>query len=83
MRIRRPVAVFLTSVALVGAAGLTGCANERFMRTGTPADQAQLTTGGDPSSDSQGNLPQLSNREAGSSQTRAGVGAGNQNSNSG
>ena len=84
MRIRRPVAVFLASLALVGAASLTGCgAESTFSRTGTPADHAQLTTGNDPSGDSQGNLPNVSNREPTSTDTKGGVGAGGENSNNG
>jgi hypothetical protein len=83
MRTRRPVAVFLASLALVGAAGLTGCgAQSQTFRTGTPADHAQLTTGNDPSSDRQGNLPDASNRQPSSTETKGGVGAGgNQNNN--
>lgn len=84
MHIRRPVAVFLASLALAGAASLTGCgAQSMSFRTGTPADHAQLTTGNDPSSDSQGNLPDASNRQPSSSETKGGVGAGGENGNNG
>lgn len=77
MRIRRPVAVFLASLALAGAASLTGCgAESKSFRTGTPADHAQLTTGNDPSGDSQGNLPNVSNKEPSSTQTKGQVGVG-------
>ena len=85
MQIRRPVAALLTSLALVGTAGaLTGCGAESvYFRTGTPADSAKLTTGSQPTSDRQGNLPQLSNRKAGGTDTKGGVGAGGQNSTNG
>ena len=84
MQIRRPVAALLTSLALVGAAaGLSGCASPTASRTGTPADSAKLTTGGDPSGDRQGNLPTLSNRRAGSTGTKGGTGGGGQNGTSG
>lgn len=76
MRIRRPVAVFLASLALAGAASLTGCGADPIARTGTPADHAELTTGNDPSSDSQGNLPELSNREPTATATKGDIGGG-------
>jgi len=80
MRIRRPVAVFLASLALAGAASLTACgAQAQTWRTGTPADHAELTTGNDPGGDRQGNLPNTSNREPTSTETKGEVGAGNQN----
>ena len=74
MRIRRPVAVFVVSLALAGTALLSGCGADPIARTGTPADHAELTTGNDPGSDSQGNLPELSNREPTSTQTKGDVG---------
>jgi hypothetical protein len=84
MQIRRPVAVFVASLALAGAASLTGCgADPIYSRTGTPADSARLTTGGDPGSDRQGNVPALSNRPAGGTDTKGGVGGGNQNGSNG
>jgi hypothetical protein len=85
MQIRRPVAALFASLALAGVAGgLTGCgADPIYSRTGTPADSARLTTGGDPHSDRQGNVPDLSNRPAGGTDTKGGVGAGGQNSTNG
>ncbi|MGZ4612456.1 MAG: hypothetical protein ACXV1K_04685 [Kineosporiaceae bacterium] len=70
MRIRRPVAAVVISLALVGTGSLAGCGAAAEPKTGTPADRAQLTTGNDPSSDSQGNLPELSNREPSSTTTK-------------
>jgi hypothetical protein len=84
MHTRRPVAVFLASLALAGAASISGCGAESLtFRTGTPADHAQLTTGNDPAGDAQGNLPNTSNRQGGSTATKGGVGEGNANSNNG
>jgi hypothetical protein len=84
MQIRRPVVALLTALALVGAAGgLTGCTSPTTSRTGTPADSAKLTTGADPAGDSQGNLPDASNRKAGTTDTKGGVGGGGQNGTNG
>lgn len=80
MRIRRPVAVFVASLALAGAASLTGCgAQTQPWRTGSAGDHAQLTTGNNPGGDAQGNLPNASNRQPSSTETKGQVGAGNQN----
>ena len=67
MRIRRPVAAVVTSLALLGVGSLTGCGAAVEPVTGTPADHGQLTSGNSPGSDSQGNLPELSNRHPSSS----------------
>ena len=84
MQIRRPVAALLTSLALLGAAGgLSACTSPTSSRTGTPADSAKLTTGSEPTSDRQGNLPTLSNRPAGGTDTKGGVGGGGQNGTNG
>ena len=64
MRIRRPVAALLTALALAGGGTLTAC--ESPGRTGTPADNAKNTSGGDPTSVSQGSLPLNSNEQTGS-----------------
>ena len=84
MQIRRPVAVFVASLALVGTVTLTGCGSESiFPQTGTPADHAELTTGNDPGGDAQGNLPEVSNREPTSEETKGGVGGGGENGTNG
>ncbi len=70
MRIRRPVASVLASLALVaGVGGLTGCGASAEPITGGPGDHAQLTTGNSPGSVQQGNLPDLSNRHPSSAET--------------
>lgn len=84
MQIRRPVAALLISLALVGATGgLSACTSPTSSRTGTPADSGKLTTGSDPTGDSQGNLPTLSNRRGSGTDTKGGVGAGGQNGTNG
>jgi hypothetical protein len=72
MHIRRPVAALLTALALLGGGALTACASPTDSRTGTPADNAKLTTGNDPGSDAQGDLPDNSNRELTTPPNRAG-----------
>ncbi len=75
MRIRRPVASVLASLALVAGVGvLTGCGASAQPITGTPGDHAQLTTGNSPGSVEQGNLPDLSNRHPSSSDSGTGNG---------
>ena len=64
MRIRRPLAALLTALALASGGALTAC--ESPGRTGTPADNAKNTSGGDPTSVSQGSLPLNSNKQVGS-----------------
>lgn len=78
MRIRRPLSALLTALALVGGGALSACASPTESTTGTPADHAKLTTGNDPGSDSQGDLPNTSNRVTTTGAERAG---GNEKSN--
>jgi hypothetical protein len=73
MQIRRPLAALLTALALLGGGGaLTACTSTTGSRTGTPADNAKLTSGNDPAGASQGNLPDNSNRETTTGADRAG-----------
>ena len=72
MRIRRPLAALLTALALAGGGMLTGCTAPSSGKTGTPADNAQNTSGGDPTSVSQGQLPLNSNEQPGVETDRAG-----------
>jgi hypothetical protein len=62
MHIRRPLAAFLTAVALVGGGALSACSGPNS-NTGTPKDTASNTSGNNPGGASQGNLPDNSNRE--------------------
>jgi len=71
MHIRRPMVALVVSLTLVGGGALTACQSPTSARTGTPADTAKNTSGGDPTSDSQGNLPNLSNEQPGSPGSRA------------
>jgi hypothetical protein len=64
MQIRRPLAALLTALALASGGALTAC--ESPGRTGTPADNAKNTSGGNPTSVSQGSLPLNSNKQTGS-----------------
>jgi hypothetical protein len=59
MHIRRPLAAFLTALALAGGGALTACESPTSSRTGTPADKA-TTTHGSPTGNP---LPHNSNRE--------------------
>ena len=70
MHIRRPMLALVVSLTLVGGGALTGCASPTSARTGTPADTAKNTSGGDPTSDSQGNLPNLSNEQPATNESR-------------
>ena len=63
MQIRRPLAALLASLALVGGGALTACSSPTSGTTGTPADTASNTSGNNPAGDSQGDLPNNSNRE--------------------
>jgi|1185.fasta_scaffold1835490_2 hypothetical protein len=70
MRLRRPMAALFTALALFGGgtATLSGCAGDPAgldRSDGTPDDHTTNTQGNDPSSDSQGNLPDNSNRQPG------------------
>ena len=71
MHIRRPMVALVVSLSLLGGGALTACQSPTSARTGTPADTAKNTSGGDPTSDSQGNLPNLSNHEPATSVSRA------------
>jgi|tagenome__1003787_1003787.scaffolds.fasta_scaffold20955675_3 hypothetical protein len=75
MQIRRPLAALFAALALVGGGALSACSSPTDARTGTPADHASLTAGNDPSGDSQGNLPDNSDRET----TTGGKSGGNPN----
>jgi hypothetical protein len=69
MEFRRPVAALLTALVLFGGAtALTGCGDPagRNRNDGTPDDTSQNTAGNSPSGDSQGNLPDNSDKEPGS-----------------
>jgi hypothetical protein len=78
MQIRRPLAGLFVALTLFGGgATLAGCGDPSSSDTGTPADTATNTTGGsNPSDESQGNLPDNSNREPSSSDTGNDVGNG-------
>jgi len=67
MRIRRPLAALVTALALASGGALTACSAPGGSWTGTPADSAKNTSGGDPTSVSQGSLPLNSNEQAGPS----------------
>ena len=72
MHIRRPLAALFLALALLGGGTLTACAGPTGSRTGTPADNAQLTSGNNPAGDSQGDLPNNSDRETTTGANRAG-----------
>jgi hypothetical protein len=78
MQIRRPLAgVFVALTLFGGGATVAGCGDPTSSDTGTPADTATNTTGGDnPSDASQGNLPDNSNREPTATKTENGAGTG-------
>ena len=72
MQIRRSAAALVTALALAGGgAALTACGGPQS-RTGTPADDAKLTSGNEPGGVLQGNLPDNSNRETTTGAGRAG-----------
>src|SRR3954452_24100876 len=64
MQIRRPLAGLFVALTLFGGgATLAGCGDPTSSDSGTPADTATNTTGGsNPSDESQGNVPENSNR---------------------
>ena len=71
MQIRRPLAgLFVALTLLGGGATLAGCGSPTSADTGTPADTASNTAGNNPSGESQGNLPDNSNRDPGQSDTQ-------------
>src|SRR3954454_6468392 len=78
MQIRRPLAGLFVALTLFGGgATLAGCGDPTSSDTGTPADTATNTTGGsNPSDESQGNVPDNSNREPSASDTGNDVGIG-------
>ena len=58
MQIRRPLVAVLTALTLVGGGGvLTACGDPVDSDTGTPKDTAENTSGGEPSEESQGEVP--------------------------
>jgi hypothetical protein len=70
MRLRRPIAALFTALALFGGgtATLSACAGDPAgldRNDGTPDDNTTNTMGNDPSSDSQGNVPDNSNPDLG------------------
>jgi hypothetical protein len=75
MDIRRPIAALVTALTLVGGGALTACGDPVNSRTGTGHDTASNTNGNDPAGDSQGNLPDNSDPEPGSS-SESGSGTG-------
>jgi hypothetical protein len=79
MQIRRPLVAVLTALTLVGGGGVvTACGDPVESETGTPKDTAENTTSGDePSEDSQGNVPDNTNKEPGSDED-SGSGTGDQ-----
>jgi hypothetical protein len=66
MDIRRPIVATLTALTLFAGGALTACGDPVDSRTGTPKDTASNTSGSNPSDESQGNLPDNSNQEPGS-----------------
>jgi hypothetical protein len=67
MHIRRPLAALLTALALTGGGVLTACTSPTNGNTGTPDNTAVNTNGGNPGGASQGNLPNNSNQQSGTS----------------
>jgi hypothetical protein len=63
MQIRRPIVAVLTALTLVGGGTLTACGDPVNSDTGTPKDTAENTSGSDPSDESQGNVPDNSDKE--------------------
>jgi hypothetical protein len=63
MEIRRPIVAVLTALTLVGGGTLTACGDPVNSDTGTPKDTAENTSGSDPSGESQGNLPDNSDKD--------------------
>ena len=77
MQIRRPLAGLFVALTLFGGgATLAGCGDPVNSDTGTPKDTASNTSGSAPSDESQGNLPDNSNREPSASDTGNDVGNG-------
>jgi hypothetical protein len=65
MQIRRPIAALFVALALFGggSAALSGCGGDPAgldRRDGTPDDNVSNTSGANPSSDEQDNLPDTS-----------------------
>jgi hypothetical protein len=69
MHIRRPIAVLFVTLALFGggSATLAGCGDPAGLdrRDGTPDDNSANTSGANPTSDEQGNLPDVTNPDPG------------------
>ena len=78
MHIRRPLAGLFVALTLFGGGGATlaGCGDPVEGNTGTPRDTASNTSGSNPADESQGDLPDNSNREPSSSDTGNDVGNG-------
>jgi hypothetical protein len=79
MEIRRPVTALLAALALFGgAATLTACGDPAGLdrNDGTSDDSTSNTSGNNPSGDSQGNLPDNSDKTGGTDQSGAGSGSG-------
>ena len=63
MQLRRPLAALMTALALFGGgATLTACGDPTTPNEGT-TDDAENTSGNDPGSEEQGNLPDNSDPE--------------------
>jgi hypothetical protein len=77
MHIRRPIAALFVSLALFGGGTtLTACeAAGQDQNDGTP-DGSSNTSGADPGGDEQGNLPDLSHKDSGTSEGQNGGGQG-------
>jgi hypothetical protein len=66
MEIRRPIAALMTALALVGGgATLTACQAAGQEQNDGTTDDSGNTSGSDPSEESQGNLPDNSDRDTG------------------
>ena len=64
MEIRRPLAALLAALALFGGgATMTACGDPATPNEGTTDDDSENTSGNDPGSEEQGNLPDNSDPE--------------------
>ncbi|MCW2741895.1 MAG: hypothetical protein JWR45_2317 [Blastococcus sp.] len=75
MHIRRPIAALFVALALVGggSATLAGCGGDPagLDRNDGTTDGSSNTSGGDPSSTEQGNLPDNSNPDPGNPEDKS------------
>jgi hypothetical protein len=75
MQLRRPIAALFTALALLGGgtATLSACGGDPAgldRRDGTPDDDTKFTEGSNPTGESQGNLPDLSDPDQGNTEDR-------------